>query len=177
MTITTMQDQLNRLKEKILGDLGKVKDLSVWRELEIKYLGRKGELTKILRSVADLSAEEKKTLGKLANEIKLELIGKFEEAKAGLEKNAGGITVDATLPGAKIKAGHLHPITIIQNEIEDIFTSLGFMVLDGPELESDYYNFTALNIPPLHPARDMQDTFYIDLTPAAPLLKGGIKGG
>ncbi|MDP2736405.1 MAG: phenylalanine--tRNA ligase subunit alpha [bacterium] len=157
-----MQDQLNKLKEKILGDLEKVKDSPALRSLEIKYLGRKGELTKILRSVADLSVEEKKTLGKLANEIKLELINKFAEVKAGLEKNTGGTAVDATLPGLLIKTGHLHPITIIQNEIEDLFASLGFMVLDGPELESDYYNFTALNIPPYHPARDMQDTFYID---------------
>ncbi len=169
-----MQEQLLKLKQEILNQLKNVKDLSVWRELEIKYLGRKGELTKILRSVADLSAEEKKTLGRLANEIKLELIGKFEEAKAGLEKTVGATAVDATLPGAEIKAGHLHPITIIQNEIEDIFTSLGFMVLDGPELESDYYNFTALNIPPLHPARDMQDTFYIETNnPPNPLYQGG----
>lgn len=157
-----MQEQLLKLKQEILHQLNGVKGLEAWRALEIKYLGRKGELTKILRSVADLSAEEKKTLGKLANEIKIELINKFAEVKAGLEKTASVTAVDATLPGREIKAGHLHPITIIQNEIEDIFSSLGFMALDGPELESDYYNFTALNIPPLHPARDMQDTFYID---------------
>ncbi len=157
-----MQDQLIKLKKKILSDLERVKDSLVLRSLEIKYLGRKGELTKILRSVADLSAEEKKTLGKMANDIKFELMNKFEEIKAGLQEIAPAFYIDATLPGAEIKPGHEHPITIVQNEIEDLFTSLGFMVLDGPELESDYYNFTALNIPPLHPARDMQDTFYID---------------
>lgn len=157
-----MQEKLLKLKEEIINQLEKVKNSPVLRALEIKYLGRKGELTKILRSVADLSAEEKKTLGRLANEIKLELINKFAEVKAGLEKTASGTAVDATLPGLLIKTGHLHPITIIQNEIEDLFTSLGFMILDGPELESDYYNFTALNIPPFHPARDTQDTFYID---------------
>ncbi|MFH0955804.1 MAG: phenylalanine--tRNA ligase subunit alpha [Candidatus Falkowbacteria bacterium] len=157
-----MQEQLQKLRQEIIDKLSGVKQLEAWRELEIKYLGRKGELTKILRSVADLSAEEKKTLGKLANEIKLELINKFAEVKAGLEKTASTTYVDVTLPGVEIKMGHLHPITIIQNEIEDLFTSLGFIVLLGPELESDYYNFTALNIPPLHPARDMQDTFYID---------------
>jgi len=167
-----MQDQLNKLREKILGDLEKVKDSSVLRALEIKYLGRKGELTKILRSVADLSAEQKKTLGKLANEIKLELINKFSEVKANLKETVSGTVVDATLPGVEIKSGHLHPITIIQNQIEEIFSSLGFMVLDGPELESDYYNFTALNIPPLHPARDMQDTFYIDRPPYAKATEG-----
>ncbi|MDD4271990.1 MAG: phenylalanine--tRNA ligase subunit alpha [Patescibacteria group bacterium] len=157
-----MQEKLLKLKQEILNQLESIKQADVLRDLEIKYLGRKGELTKILRSVADLSVEEKKTLGKLANEIKIELVDKFAEAKAGLEKTAGADYVDATLPGVEIKAGHLHPITIIQNEIEDLFASLGFMALDGPELESDYYNFTALNIPPYHPARDMQDTFYIN---------------
>jgi len=157
-----MEKKLLQLKDEILGKLQEVKQADVLRALEIKYLGRKGELTKILRSVADLSAEQKKTLGKLANEIKLELINKFSEVKADLKETVSGTVVDATLPGVEIKAGHLHPITIIQNQIEEIFSSLGFMALDGPELESDYYNFTALNMPPLHPARDMQDTFYID---------------
>jgi len=157
-----MQEKLLKLKDEILNQLENIKQPEALRDLEIKYLGRKGELTKILRSVADLSAEEKKILGKLANEIKFELINKFAEIKAGLEKTASAVFVDATLPGLLIKTGHLHPLTIIQNEIEDLFTSLGFMVLDGPELESDYYNFTALNIPPYHPARDMQDTFYVE---------------
>ena len=157
-----MESKLQKLKQEILNQLTEVKGLEVLRDLEIKYLGRKGELTKILRSVADLSAEEKKTLGRLANEIKIELINKFEEVKNDLNKNTSVDYVDATLPGVEIKQGHLHPLTILQNEIEDLFSSLGFMVLDGPELESDYYNFTALNIPPYHPARDMQDTFYID---------------
>ena len=157
-----MESKLQQLKQEILSQLAEVKQPETLRDLEIKYLGRKGELTKILRSVADLSAEEKKTLGRLANDIKIELINKFEEAKINLNKNVGADYVDVTLPGVEIKQGHLHPITIIQNEIEDLFSSLGFTVLDGPELESDYYNFTALNIPPYHPARDMQDTFYID---------------
>jgi len=169
-----MREKLIQLKQEILKQMENVKQADILRDLEIKYLGRKGELTKILRSVADLSAEEKKTLGRLANEIKLELIVRFEEAKAGLEKTASSAYIDATLPGAEIKAGQLHPITIVQNEIEDIFTSLGFTVLDGPELESDYYNFTALNIPPLHPARDMQDTFYVEKkNPLNPPLQGG----
>lgn len=157
-----MQEKLLKLKEEILKRLENVKQADVLRELEIKILGRKGELTKILRSLVDLSAEEKKTLGKLANEIKLELVNKFARVKADLEKGASSVYIDPTLPGREIKAGHLHPITILQNEIEDLFASLEFMVLDGPELESDYYNFTALNIPWFHPARDMQDTFYVD---------------
>ncbi len=173
-----MESKLKQLKQEILNQLESVKRPEAWRELEIKYLGRKGELTKILRSVADLSAQEKKTLGRLANEIKNELIGKFSEAKLNLAAGDSADYVDATLPGlsasgGEIKTGHQHPLTIIQNEIEDLFTSLGFMVLDGPELESDYYNFTALNIPPYHPARDMQDTFYIKKTPLSPPLSGG----
>ncbi|MDO8592261.1 MAG: phenylalanine--tRNA ligase subunit alpha [bacterium] len=164
------------MKQKILGDLEKIKDLPALRALEIKYLGRKGELTKILRGVADLAEEEKKTAGRLANELKKEITARLEQAKIELANIRSQAYADPTLPGSEVKTGQLHPITILQNEIEDLFTSLGFMVLDGPELESDYYNFTALNIPPYHPARDMQDTFYVDLTPPAPLLKGGLRG-
>ena len=172
MTIYNMKEQLLKLKQEILNQLAKVNRLEVWRALEIKYLGRKGELTKILRAVADLSVAEKKTAGKLANDIKKEIQEKFELVKAELEKEKKEIFIDATLPGEKIEPGHLHPITILQNEIEDLFAAMGFMVLEGPELESDFYNFTALNIPPYHPARDMQDTFYIE-TPLNPPLSGG----
>jgi len=167
-----MKEQLLKLKQEILNQLAKVNRLEVWRALEIKYLGRKGELTKILRAVADLSVAEKKTAGKLANDIKKEIQEKFELVKAELEKEKKEIFIDATLPGEKIEPGHLHPITILQNEIEDLFAAMGFMVLEGPELESDFYNFTVLNIPPYHPARHMQDTFYIE-TPLNPPLSGG----
>jgi phenylalanyl-tRNA synthetase alpha chain len=162
-----MKEKLEQLKQEILNNLNKVKSLDAFRELEIKYLGRKGELTRILRGIADLSAEEKRTLGKLANEVKLELREKFKETREIIEGSAKGDKfIDVTLPGEEIKRGHLHPITQIQNDLEDLFISMGFMVLDGPELESDYYNFEALNIPPAHPARDMQDTFYIARTNA-----------
>jgi len=167
-----MESKLNKLKLEILKGLENVKSADALRALEIKYLGRKGELTKILRAVADLSVAEKKTAGKLANDIKKEIQEKFELVKAELEKEKKEIFIDATLPGEKIEPGHLHPITILQNEIEDLFAAMGFMVLEGPELESDFYNFTALNIPPYHPARDMQDTFYIE-TPLNSPLSGG----
>lgn len=162
MTKIIMENKLLKLKQEILSMLETVKNPDDLRALEIKYSGRNGELTKILRSITELGAEEKKSIGKLANEIKHEIAAEFASAKSALEKISENISVDPTLPGFEIKSGHLHPLTIIQNEIEDLFASIGFMVLDGPELESDYYNFTALNIPPLHPARDMQDTFYID---------------
>ena len=113
-----------------------------------------------------MAAEEKKEFGQLANDIKIELQKAIEEKKNELQEGEinGEIEtdkIDVTLPGVKASIGSLHPNTIAQNELEDLFKSLGFMVLDGPELESDYYNFEALNVPPFHPARDMQDTFYI----------------
>ena len=157
-----MKEKIEKLKNEILGSLAKVKEEKVLKDLEIKYLGRKGELTKILRSLKDLSEKEKKEIGQLANEIKKEIEDKFTEMKKIILGSAEKEQTDITLPGEKIERGHLNPITIVQNELEDLFTSLGFMVLDGPELESDFYNFVAVNIPPNHPARDMQDTFYID---------------
>jgi len=158
-----MQNKLQKLKQEIFDKLAEIKHLDVLRDLEIKYLGRKGEFTKILRCLKDLTIQEKKEIGKLANEIKKDLQEKFEEVKSVIVKNVNeSEKIDITLPGKKILKGHLHPITLIQNELEDLFTSMGFMVLDGPELESDYYNFEALNISRHHPARDIQDTFYID---------------
>ncbi|MEK7167029.1 MAG: phenylalanine--tRNA ligase subunit alpha [Patescibacteria group bacterium] len=158
-----MQNKLQKLKQEIFDKLNEIKHLDVLRDLEIKYLGRKGEFTKILRCLKDLTEQEKKEIGKLANEIKKELVEKFEQIKNVIAKNTvEKKNIDVTLPGEKISKGHLHPITIIQNELEDLFASMGFMVLDGPELESDYYNFETLNMPKHHPARDMQDTFYID---------------
>lgn len=158
-----MKEKLEKLKKDIDEQLSKVKDARIFRDLEIKYLGRKGELSKILRGLASLSAEEKKTIGKMANDLKLEIAEKFKEARELIQRSAVKKEfADVTLPGEKIERGHLHPITQLQNELEDLFISMGFMILDGPEIESDYYNFEALNIPKFHPARDMMDTFYID---------------
>jgi len=157
-----MKEEIEKLKEEILNNLAKAKEEKVLRDLEIKYLGRKGELTKILRSLKNLSGNEKKEIGQLANEIKKEVENKFEEMKKVISGNSRQEQTDITLPGEKIGRGHLNPITTVQNELEDLFTSMGFMVLDGPELESDFYNFAAVNIPKNHPARDMHDTFYID---------------
>jgi len=157
-----MQEQLLKLKQAILDQLGRIKDINLWRELETKYMGRKGEFTEFLRGLASLSDEDKRTIGRLANETKKELEGKFAEVRSIIEGVAEAREADITLPGAKMDGGHLHPLTIVQNELEDLFSSMGFMILDGPELESDFYNFEALNIPKFHPARDMQDTFYVD---------------
>ena len=158
-----MKEKLLKLKEDILKSMVGVKDLNLLHELEVRYLGRKGEVTEFLRKLSQLSIEERKVVGKLANDIKIELQVKFKETEEALEnKISKSNSIDATLPGIKIPRGHLHPMSIIQKELEDLFISMGFMILDGPELESDHYNFEALNIPKYHPARDMQDTFYID---------------
>lgn len=162
-----MQDRLNKIKEKALAELRKLRNLEAVKDLETKYLGRKGELTSILKGLSALNMDQKKIVGQMANEIKNELADAFSKALAIVKKEESSETlekewIDMTLPSLeKKKLGHLHPLTKVQYEIEDIFTSMGFMVLDGPELESEYYNFEALNMPSWHPARDMQDTFYV----------------
>jgi phenylalanyl-tRNA synthetase alpha chain len=137
----------------------------------VRVLGRKGELTGILRSLGSLSPEERTAIGSLSNEIKDELTLAIDarlEVLAGLEVQARisnewlDTTLDAPGRTSAPQTGHIHPISALQHEIEDIFTSMGFSILDGPETETDYYNFEALNIPPHHPARDMQDTFWTE---------------
>lgn len=157
-----MQKELKKIKEEILLKLKEVKDSGFLSELETKYLGRKGELTTLLRGLADLTADERKKIGQLANEIKNDVQQAFQELKKELTKEEEIGFIDVTLPGKKIPRGHIHPISQVQDELEDLFMSMGFMTVEGPELESDFYNFEALNIPSTHPARDMQDTFYID---------------
>ena len=158
-----MKTKLEKLKEEFLKQLETVKDSEALREFELKFLSRKGELAQTMSSIKELSDEARKEAGALANGIKAELQEHFDNVKKSFDnQKAENDTVDVTLPGKKIESGHLNPLTLVQNEIEDLFTSMGFIVLDGPEIESDYYNFEALNVPPHHPARDMQDTFYVD---------------
>ncbi|MCF7794742.1 phenylalanine--tRNA ligase subunit alpha [Patescibacteria group bacterium] len=163
-----MKNKLEQIKNQAFTDLhdlmNKKTSLNLeenLRTLRIKYLGRKGELSQILRNLKDLSVTEKKELGALANSIKKDLEAVFKEKE---DEILGGNSkdYDLSLPGKEIKTGHLHPLTLIQRDLEDIFKSLGFSILEGPELESDYYNFEALNISKHHPARDMQDTFYVN---------------
>jgi len=163
-----MQQELQKLRAEALDELMKISDLNELENFEIEYFGRKdGKLNNILKALKDLSAEEKKTVGQLANEIKIELLEVLENKKSdlrsiGLKKQLENEKIDLTLPGKNFSAGSLNPTSIVQYELEDLFRSFGFIVLDGPELESDYYNFEALNIPATHPARDTQDTFYIE---------------
>ncbi|QQG52362.1 MAG: phenylalanine--tRNA ligase subunit alpha [Candidatus Falkowbacteria bacterium] len=158
-----MKNKFQKIRTEFLEKLKTVGDANSLRELELQYLSRKGELSSLMHELKDLSADMKKELGALANSIKNELETTFNEVKERINQlSAKNSLVDITIPGVEPAHGHLNPITIIQREMEDIFSSLGFTIFDGPELESDYFNFTALNIPPFHPARDMQDTFYID---------------
>jgi len=163
-----MQDKFITIKQKFNSELDKVRNLENLEKLEQKYFSRKsGEITMLMKGLKDISVEERKEIGQLANDLKIELMGALEEKKEllkqkDLEKSLELEKIDITQPNLpKQVKGHLHPITLVQNQLEDLFTSMGFVIEDGPELESDYYNFTALNIPEDHPARDMQDTFYI----------------
>ena len=134
--------------------------------IRVQYLGKKGALTAILKQMGKLSAEERPVMGQLANAVRSDIesaITKQQAAitEAALEQKLQSETLDITLPGKQKKIGGLHPLTIVENEIKEIFLGMGFSVADGPEVEYDYYNFEALNLPPDHPARDTQDTFYI----------------
>jgi len=158
-----MINKLEQLKEEAIKKIKEIKNLDALQNLEKQYLGRKGELTAILRGIADLSIDDKKKIGRLSNEVKNELKENFLKIKNIIEARASDASfVDVSLPGKTIEQGSVHPISQMINDLDDLFSKMGFMVLDGPELESDHYNFTALNIPADHPARDMQDTFYID---------------
>lgn len=159
-----MKNKLNELRKEFLEQLAQVQNNEHLRELELKFLSRKGRLSEAMSGLKELSGELRREAGELANNIKNELQDKFTDMSKTINSFvAKNDEIDATLPGTALTQGHLNPITLVQNELEDIFSSLGFMILDGPELESDYYNFTALNVPATHPARDMQDTFYVDV--------------
>jgi len=162
-----MKDKLQEIKNRVLKEIKEINLPEELEKLEKNYLGRKGEFTKLIKDIKDLAVEQRPVMGKLANEIKNDLTDAFLEVKNNINNSLDQTkdfrsSFDPTLQASKKEIGHLHPNTIIQNEVVDIFSSLGFSVLDGPELESEYYNFEALNIPETHPARDMQDTFFVE---------------
>lgn len=156
-----MKKQLEKIKEEILSKLQSVQDSAALSELQNEYLSRKGQLTQVIKNIKELSEEARVETGKLANEVKQEVTERFNEVQAKLFGAKSEDFVDISLPGEKMTKGSSHPISQMREEMENIFASLGFSLLDGPELESDYFNFEALNIPADHPARDMQDTFYV----------------
>ena len=161
-----MKDALLKIKSLANDELSKVNDTKALEEIRVKFLGKKGELTSILKQMGKLSPEERPVIGQLANQVRAEIeesiTNRVKEIKTlMLEKKLKEEELDVTLPGTKATIGKLHPLNIVLNEIEDIFMGMGFDIADGPEVEYDYYNFEALNLPPDHPARDTQDTFYI----------------
>ena len=159
-----MKDLLEQIRQSAMEQLSRVDaDLS---EIRVKYLGKKGELTAVLRSMGSLSPEERPAFGQRANEVRAQIEAEIErrqtEMKSAMRDRAlRAEKLDVTVPGEDVPFGHIHPLSRVQHEIEDIFIGMGYSIAEGPEVELDYYNFQALNIPPAHPARDTQDTFYI----------------
>jgi phenylalanyl-tRNA synthetase alpha chain len=162
-----LEDQLSQLQASARERIQSAMNPEALEAVRVEVLGRKGTLAQISKDMGKLSAEERASVGKTLNSAKQSLESVFEAKKAQFENEAlsrrlDSEWVDLTLPAAGTRPGSLHPLTKIQHEIEEVFTSMGFAVLEGPEVESEYNNFDALNIPPDHPARDMQDTFWLE---------------
>ena len=162
-----LEDQLSQLQASARDRIQSAVNPEALEAVRVEVLGRKGTLAQISKDMGKLSAEERASVGKTLNSAKQSLESVLEAKKAQFEKDALGRRLDAewvdlTLPAPGTRPGSLHPLTKIQHEIEEVFTSMGFTVLEGPEVESEYNNFDALNIPPDHPARDMQDTFWVE---------------
>ncbi|MBR9647247.1 phenylalanine--tRNA ligase subunit alpha [Clostridium tyrobutyricum] len=162
-----MKEKLDDIKQNAIDELKNIKDDIQVEDIRVKYLGKKGELTKILRGMKDLSKEERPVIGKLANEIRNTLESAIEETSSKIKKlkresKLESEVIDITMPGRKQVIGKRHPLEQTLEEMKQIFISMGFSIEDGPEVEKDYYNFEALNIPKNHPARGEQDTFYIN---------------
>ena len=161
-----MQEQIAQIKQNALEAIEKAKDAKELDEVRIKYLGKKGELTVILRGMGNLTPEERPIIGSLVNQVRDELEIKIQEgeksfADKAIEEKLSTENIDVTMPSEKVNLGSVHPITQIIKDVEDIFIGMGYQIADGPEVELATYNFDKLNTPPDHPARDMQDTFYI----------------
>lgn len=161
-----MKQQLEKLRVEALAEIEGAEESGGLNDIRVKYLGKKGLLTAILRGMGALTPEERPVIGELANQVRqaieealetrgIRLAGQEQEEKLIREK------LDIHLPGRKPRTGHHHPLQMVLEEIEDIFLGLGFIIAEGPEVETDYYNFEALNLPPDHPARDMHDSLYI----------------
>jgi len=158
-----LQNSIIDIEKQALESIEKATDSEQLEQFSIKYLGRKGELTKFLRNISSLPVDERPSAGKNANILKTKLEKAVKAALSKIEAydDKAFTGIDVTLPGRFVQRGSLHPITQVAKEISDIFLRLGFDIAEGPEVETDYYNFEALNIPKYHPARDMQDTFYV----------------
>jgi phenylalanyl-tRNA synthetase alpha chain len=156
-----MLDLIKKLKEKFERDLSDIKSLPDLEKIKIQYMSRRGEVANLFNQMKDAAAEERPQIGKYLNDLKNHINAELEEHLARLQKKSSGSQLDLTLPGREPFVGRKHPLTKTLDEMKSIFSSMGFSIEDGPEIETDYYCFEALNMPKNHPARDMQDTLYI----------------
>ena len=162
-----MKDRLSKIRQNALNQIEEAGALEKLNDIRVAFLGKKGELTSIMKSMKELAPEERPAFGQMVNETRSEIEKKMEEMKTELARKAREAqlkaeVIDVTLPAKKSNVGHRHPNTIALEEVERIFVGMGYEVVEGPEVEKDYYNFEALNIPANHPAKDEQDTFYIN---------------
>ena len=162
-----MKEEISKIKENSIEEIKQSNDLKLLNDLKVKYLGKKGELTLVLRKMGSLTPEERPVIGSLVNQVRDELNELIESKEKELKnkellKRLENENIDVTEPSKKTNLGSLHPITQIINEVEEIFLGMGYQIADGPEVEKAIYNFDKLNTPPDHPARDLQDTFYIN---------------
>lgn len=162
-----MKEKLEKIKAEALKAIQESEELGKLNDVRVNFLGKKGELTAVLKGMKDVSPEERPMVGQMVNETRAAIESVLEETKkkleaAQLELKLKKEVIDVTLPAKRNKVGHRHPNTIALEEVERIFTGMGYEVVEGPEVEYDYYNFEALNIPANHPAKDEQDTFYIN---------------
>lgn len=162
-----MREQLNNIRIRAEKELSSVQSMQELDSIRVKYLGKKGELTSVLRGMGALSPEERPVVGHLANEVREFLEEKIDAVKMEITQKELAIqlekeVIDVTMPGRRKELGRKHPLSIVMDEIKDVFLGMGYEIAEGPEVELDYYNFEALNIPKGHPSRDTQDTFYIN---------------
>jgi len=161
-----MKNQLEQIKNSATNELENAKTMQDLEGIKVKYLGKKGELTAVLRGMGQLTPEERPIIGQIANEVRVFIEENLETRKKAVSEmekasKLQNEKIDVTLPGKRSNAAKRHPLSTVLNEVSDIFIGMGFEVAEGPDIETDYYNFEALNLPPNHPARDTQDTFYI----------------
>ena len=160
-----MQEKFIEIKNKAIESLKNVDSSRALNEIKVTFIGKNGEVTSLLRGMKDIPAEERSAFGKMVNDLKNEVEAMFVEKEKGIKelellKKYEKEKIDVTLPGKPQQIGSIHPLNLVKNQIIDAFTGLGFEIFEGPEIDTDYYCFQALNIPEDHPARDMQDTFY-----------------
>lgn len=162
-----MQDQLEQMRQQAIAAIAAATSEETLQEIRVRYLGRKGELTGLMKGLGALAPEDRPKVGQLVNVVKDQLEAAIEQAltaarEAATAQRLATERIDVTLPGRRRRLGSKHPVTLVVEEVSEIFAGLGFSVAEGPEIEHDWYNFEALNFPPEHPARDMQDTFFVE---------------